>query len=528
MENLFEKLGLSQDVLKAIKNMGFVKPSPIQEKAIPEVLGGHDIIGQAQTGTGKTLAFGSAILSKINESHDLPQALIISPTRELAMQINEEIKRIGKYKELTYVCVYGGSEIEKQIKIIKKGVDVVIGTPGRIMDLMRRKVLKLQAVDYVVLDEADEMLKMGFVEDVETILEKTNSHRQTVLFSATMPQGIKKIAKKYMKEDYQHIAIKQKTQTATTVKQYYYEVKEKDRFETLCRLIDVSQVQTGIIFCRTKRSVDEVVELMQKANYSVEAMHGDLNQNHRMNTLRKLKTGAIQFLVATDVAARGIDVENVSHVINYGLPQEVEAYVHRIGRTGRANKKGIAYTIISPRDHSFLKQIEKETHSTIEKGVIPTLTEIKMNKVNRILSQAEDEIFQGHHKKFKSIVNEIDETMLPDFTATLIQLVYHQQTGYAYTKETITTPRKKKKGASEGFVRLFVTAGTMDKVKKGDIIDFFVEKANVNREDIQGIDIKRKFTFVNIRENQIEKVLRNCQKEKIHNRRIEIEVANQK
>ena len=188
MENLFEKLGLSQDVLKAIKNMGFVKPSPIQEKAIPEVLGGHDIIGQAQTGTGKTLAFGSAILSKINESHDLPQALIISPTRELAMQINEEIKRIGKYKELTYVCVYGGSEIEKQIKIIKKGVDVVIGTPGRIMDLMRRKVLKLQAVDYVVLDEADEMLKMGFVEDVETILEKTNSHRQTVLFSATMPQ----------------------------------------------------------------------------------------------------------------------------------------------------------------------------------------------------------------------------------------------------------------------------------------------------------------------------------------------------
>ena len=249
------------------------------------------------------------------------------------MQIHEELKKLGKYSSLRFACVYGGSGIEKQIKSIKKGVDIVVGTPGRMMDLMRRKVLQLDDVSYVVLDEADEMLNMGFVEDIETIISKTNPDHTTMLFSATMPEGIKKIAKNYMKPDYKHIQVKQKTITANTVKQYYFEVKQKDRFETLCRIIDSETVQSGIIFCRTKRSVDEVTEQMQKANYNVEAMHGDLNQDHRMRTLKKFKEGTIHYLIATDVAARGIDVENISHVINYELPQEVDLYVHRIGRT---------------------------------------------------------------------------------------------------------------------------------------------------------------------------------------------------
>ena len=318
--NKFEKLGLSEELLKSINELGFEKPTPIQENIIPVILEGYDVIGQAQTGTGKTLAFSSILLTNLKERKKKPQAYILSPTRELTMQIHEELKKLGKYSSLRFACVYGGSGIEKQIKSIKKGVDIVVGTPGRMMDLMRRKVLQLDEVSYVVLDEADEMLNMGFVEDIETIISKTNPEHTTMLFSATMPEGIKKIAKNYMKPDYKHIQVKQKTVTANTVKQYYFEVKQKDRFETLCRIIDSETVQSGIIFCRTKRSVDEVTEQMQKANYNVEAMHGDLNQDHRMRTLKKFKEGTIHYLIATDVAARGIDVENISHVINYELP----------------------------------------------------------------------------------------------------------------------------------------------------------------------------------------------------------------
>ena len=348
--NQFKQLGLSDNVLKAIVQLEFEKPSPIQEKAIPVLLDGQDIIGQAQTGTGKTLAFAGVLLTKIESGKKEPQAYILSPTRELSMQIYAELKKLWKYTDLRFACVYGGSGIEKQIKDIKKGVDIIVGTPGRIMDLMRRHVLSFEHVDYVVLDEADEMLNMGFVEDIETILQATKDVHQTMLFSATMPSEIKSIAQNYMKDDYQHIHIKQKTKTASTVKQYYVEVKAKDRFEALCRLIDSQTMTSGIIFCRTKRSVDEVTEMMQKGNYNVEAMHGDLNQDHRSRTLRKFKDGTIKFLIATDVAARGIDVEDVSHVINYELPQESDLYVHRIGRTGRANKEGVAYTIVCGKE----------------------------------------------------------------------------------------------------------------------------------------------------------------------------------
>lgn len=527
MENKFEKLGLSQDVLKAIESLGFFKPSPIQEKAIPVMLEGHDMIGQAQTGTGKTLAFGSVLLSKITKTKDKPQAIVISPTRELAVQIYEELKRLSKYNQRKLTCVYGGSEIEKQIKTIKKGVDIIIGTPGRIMDLMRRRILNLAQIEYVVLDEADEMLNMGFVEDIEMILGKIENDHQTMLFSATMPREIKKIAKNYMKDDYQHVEIKQKTKTADTVKQYYFEIKPKDRFEVLCRLIDSTNVTTGMIFCRTKRSVDEITEQMQKVGYSVEAMHGDLNQNHRMNTLRKLKAGTIRFLVATDVAARGIDVENVSHVINYELPQDIESYVHRIGRTGRANRKGLAYSIITAKERSFLKQIERAVHCQIERQEVPALSDIRTNKVNSLLSQIEDIIYSGQQKQFKSLVNEIPTTWQNDFAAALLTMVYQNQSGYHYTKEKLETTQKEKR-AQEGFTRLFLTCGTMDKVKKRQIVEFFIEKGRIKKEDIQGIDIKRKFTFVNIDNKVLKKVMQNCQKEKINHRRIEIEIANTK
>ncbi len=526
IENKFEQLGLSNEVLKAIEDMGFSKPSQIQEEAIPVLLTGVDVIGQAQTGTGKTLAFGSVLLSKINPSNDkLPQAIILSPTRELAMQIHEEMNRIGKYNGSKITCVYGGSDIEKQIRTIKKGIDIIVGTPGRVMDLMRRKVLKLTNVKFVVLDEADEMLNMGFVEDIETILEKVDDSRQTILFSATMPAGIKKIAQNYMHDDFRHVAVLSKQTTATSVKQFYYEVRQKDRFETLCRLIDVANVKTGIIFCRTKRSVDEVTEQMQQANYNVEAMHG-------MNTLRKFKKGTINFLIATDVAARGIDVENVTHVINYELPQDIESYVHRIGRTGRADKEGLAYSIITPKEKNFLRQIERVTKSTITKAVIPTLQEISEAKIGALVSDVEDVILAGNHKKFKQLVNEIDPTLLADFTAALLYMNYQDQLGYNYTRDKIQEASGNEGGKSKrnnkDFTRIFVTAGSMDRIKVPQVINFFVSKAGIKKEDIGEIDIKRKFTFIDIKKKVVNKVVKNCNKQKINNRKIEIEIANRK
>lgn len=523
--NKFEQLGLNENILKSIQRMGFEKPSPIQEKSIPVMMENQDVIGQAQTGTGKTLAFASVLLSKIHELNDKPQAYILSPTRELSMQIYEELKKIGYYTDLRFVCVYGGSGIEKQIKAIKKGVDIVVGTPGRMMDLMRRKVLDFSQVHYVVLDEADEMLNMGFIEDIQTILEATNSQHMTMLFSATMPEGIKQIAKKYMREDFKHIQIKQKTKTAATVKQYYVEVKPHDRFEALCRLIDCETINSGIIFCRTKKSVDEVTEQMQKANYNVEAMHGDLSQDYRSRTLKKFKEGTVKFLIATDVAARGIDADNVTHVINYELPQESDLYVHRIGRTGRANREGIAYTIVCGKEERYLKHIADETHSVIEKIEVPTLSQIKQHKLEELLFDIEDMIHSGQHKKYKDLVYQIEPSMLKDVTASLFEMAMGHHIGYDYTKEKLETSRRKKK-AGDGFTRLFLTIGTMDKVKKSHIIDFIIEKAHIHKDDIQGIDIKRKFTFVNINNKVVKRVISKCTKQKLKNRKIDIEVAN--
>lgn len=527
MNNKFLELELSERVLQGIMAMGFSAPSKIQAAAIPVLLEGKDIIGQAQTGTGKTLAFGSVVLSRVSGGNKYPQAIIVSPTRELAMQIEEELKRIGKYVGARTTCVYGGSSYETQIRALKRGVDIVVGTPGRIMDLMRKKVLKLCNIEYVVLDEADEMLNMGFVEDVETILSEVEKPHQTMLFSATMPKQIKQIAREYMKSDYEHIAIESKTQTADTVKQYYYQVKLRDRFEALCRLIDVENIKTGIIFCRTKRSVDEVTELMQKANYSVEAMHGDLNQNHRMNTLRKFKKGTINFLVATDVAARGIDVENVTHVINYELPQDIESYVHRIGRTGRANKEGKAYSIITNKDRGFLRQIEKHTKSKIDLQEVPTLKEIVQAQMGSLLSDVEDIIFTGNHKKFMSTINDIDQSRLKEFASALLYMTYQERLGYEYTRETVNTVKENQNYGKVGSnqIRIFMTCGSMDRVKPGQIIDFFKRYGHIQEGDVGGIDIKRKFTFININKKVVHKLIKACNRKKINNRKVVIEVA---
>ncbi len=514
----FKDLGLSNDVQKGIEFMGYVNPSPIQEKAIPVLLEGKDIIGQAQTGTGKTLAFGSVLLSKIEKHDKQTQALVLSPTRELAMQIHEELNRIGKFTSLSIVSVYGGSEIEKQIRNIKKGADIVVGTPGRVQDLMRRKVLKLDHIQYAVLDEADEMLNMGFIEDIENILKEMPEKKQTILFSATMPADVKKIACFYMQEDYIHIQIKSKTKTASTVSQYYFDARASQKFEVLCRILDSRKMENTIIFCKTKRSVDEVVASMQQKHYNVEAMHGDLSQTQRMNTLKRFKSGQIQYLVATDVAARGIDVENISHVINYELPQDEELYIHRIGRTGRANKKGEAYSIVSNREKNFLKAIEKRTNSEIKHMDIPSNEEIFDEKIRELLFDVQEEILKGKKDAFFDVVKDIPSHMKNDVIATLLAMCYKQRVGFDYQDMPET----------KSYDRVFMTCGSMDKIQAKDVVNFLVKVGKIKKSDIGDVTVKRKFTFVDIKSKVSQKVVNNCYNQKLNRRKVRLEYAGDK
>jgi len=514
----FKELGLSSEVQKGIEFMGYISPSPIQEKAIPILLEGRDIIGQAQTGTGKTLAFGSVLLSQIKKDDQHVQAIILSPTRELALQIHEELKKIGKFTNHKIVSVFGGSEIEKQIRDLKRGADIVVGTPGRVQDLMKRKVLKLNDVKFVVLDEADEMLNMGFIEDIENILKTTPENKQTALFSATMPSDIKKIASFYMHEDYLHIQIKSKTKTATTVSQYYFESLASQKFEVLCRILDSREMENTLIFCKTKRSVDEVVAAMQQKHYNVEAMHGDLAQTQRLNTLKRFKTGQIQYLVATDVAARGIDVDNISHVINYELPQDEELYVHRIGRTGRANKTGEAYSIVTKKEKNFLKIIEKRTNSHIDKLEVPTNQEIFDQKIKDLLFDIQEKMLKGYQNVFIDIVKDIPHHMKNEVMATMLSMLYQQRIGFDYLIEQ----------DEQMYDRIFMTCGTMDKVTVMDIIDYLVRYGKIKKSDIGDVTIKRKFTFVDIKKDVTQQVLRNAQRQKIRQRKVEIELAEGK
>ena len=504
MENKkFCDLGLKENVLKAIDDMGFEEPSKIQAEVIPVLLEGNDVIGQAQTGTGKTLAFGAPILSSLVKIEGKINSIILTPTRELAIQVNDELNRIAKHTKVRLLPVYGGQPIERQITALRRGVDIVVGTPGRVMDLMRRKILDLSNINFLVLDEADEMLNMGFIEDIEEIISNCSKERQTMLFSATMPSEIKKLAKRYMKEDTKHISIVKNEMTVSTVQQFYYEIKHKDRFESLCRILDAEEPSTAIIFCKTKRGVDELVEAMQSRGYNVEGMHGDMNQNQRMNTLRKFKEGNLDFLTATDVAARGIDVENVTHVINYDLPQDTESYVHRIGRTGRAKKEGTAYTLVTAREYTTLKQIERATKGKIKRKEIPTIDEIFLSKYKSILTNVKETLENEDYKKFVPLAAELDEEFnLVDVAAALLSMVYNKEVSYDYTENNI--------GSTSNITRLFLTVGRMDKLNPRQLVDFFHDTANVRKDDIGDIDILEKFSFVNVSEGAADSIIKHC------------------
>ena len=372
----FADLGLSEEILKAVTEMGFTSPSPIQAQGIPPVMEGRDVIGQAQTGTGKTAAFGIPALEMVDVTNSAVQVLVLCPTRELAVQVSEEIGRLAKYKRgLRIEAIYGGDSIERQIRSLKKGVHIVVGTPGRVMDHMQRRTLKFDEVRMMVLDEADEMLDMGFREDIESILDDMPEERQTILFSATMSKPIMSITKRFL-TDPVLIKVVRNELTNDNIEQVCYEVKPQGKLEVMTRLIDMYNLQSLLVFCNTKRKVDEIVEQLQVRGYSSEGIHGDLRQQQRTNVMSKFKSGVTTILVATDVAARGIDVSGLDAVINYDIPLDEEYYVHRIGRTGRAGMSGRAFSLVA-RDEKFrIRQIENFTKVKIEKGVIPSYEDI--------------------------------------------------------------------------------------------------------------------------------------------------------
>jgi len=384
----FNDLNISDEIKKAIDDMGFVKLTPIQDNAIPACLNGKDIIGQAQTGSGKTLAFAIPILEKIFIPDKSPQAIILCPTRELCMQVASEIEKAGsKIKKFKVLAVYGGQPIGKQTRVLKKGVHVVVGTPGRVIDHIQRGNLELIGIESVVLDEADEMLEMGFREDIETILEKTPSQRQTLLFSATMPSEVRKIAEKYQKNP-EFIKIANKKKNIPKITQYAFKCDIKEKFNGLTRLIEAYDVKLALVFCNTKKSVDYVAKHLKKQDFKVDSLHGDMTQQTRDKVMNKFKNGNINILVATDVAARGLDIADVGVIINYDVPQNADDYIHRIGRTARAGKKGFAFTLVSKDEIHRFNNIKKGNPGKIVEKEFPTLQEIENIKIKKILNDS--------------------------------------------------------------------------------------------------------------------------------------------
>ncbi|HPF82702.1 MAG TPA: DEAD/DEAH box helicase [Bacilli bacterium] len=520
----FESLNLNKKIIDAIDKLGFKEPTSIQRELIPVILEGYDIIGQAQTGTGKTLAYAASILSKIDVTSNVVKAIILTPTRELALQVCEDMEAINKSKDFDILAVYGGSSIETQIKSLRKGVDIVVGTPGRVMDLMRRKVLNIDALEFFILDEADEMLNMGFLEDIESIFKNTNKNKQVLLLSATMPKEIKKLAENYMRKDYKHIEIKAETKTSTHVKEYYYLVSEKTRNEVLCRVLDLKDNKRTIIFCQTKRDCDDLLKDLSIRNYSAEVMHGDIEQKMRIQTLDRFKSDAFKVLIATDVAARGIHVDNIDLVINYNLPQEFEAYIHRIGRTGRANEYGEAVSLVSNREMSFFNNLIKFTKSNVEKCEVPTKEIIIKSKYANVMEEVHSTINDKSYMEAIEYVRDFNKDELLKVAASLLKNSVNKELGSNFDKD-LTIKETKSKRSLDGYTRVFLTIGKLDKIKMGSLLDFMKETTGINKDCFKDIEILTKFTFLNVADNEVKSFIKKISNEKLNDRVIRAEIA---
>ena len=496
-EVTFEDLGIEPMILQALKDKGYIYPTPIQRDVIPLLLtGGIDVIGQAQTGTGKTAAFGLPILQNIEEGLRETQALILTPTRELAIQVASEIDTFKGKKRINIVTVYGGQPIMQQMKDLSKGADIVVGTPGRVIDLMKRGKLDLENVEYFVLDEADEMLNMGFIEDIEWIMNECNENRQMLLFSATMPTKIKKLASKYM-GDYELIAVKNKEVTTENTEQIYYPVFPKDRFKVLERILLMEPDFYGIIFTNTKITADDITRMLLKDGIKAEALHGDIAQNQRERILTRFKEKKCTVLVATDVAARGIDVNDLTHVINYGLPQDSEAYIHRIGRTGRAGKKGKAISLISNQDLKQLMVIEGIANTKIRKETLPDADTLITNRKNEIIEAILDQEISEKDSHFQDIADELLQSEnVEEVLVKILKDAYRGKLNIAKF-ETISQPKTLDSNQTDE-TRLFVALGKNEGYNNEKIQKYFMDNAGVEADAFLDIYVLEEFSFITV------------------------------
>lgn len=539
MTNLtkFRDLGLSETMIECLRKKGFEEPTPIQAKAIPFLLTkNQDLIGKAQTGTGKTGAFGIPIIERVVPQNKKIQALILVPTRELAIQVTEEISSFAEDQKTSIVALYGGQPIERQISRLHRGVDIVVGTPGRIIDHLERKTLDISKVSFVVLDEADEMLNMGFIEDIEKILQTAPKNRRTVLFSATMPPHIEKLAKNYM-HDYQIISVASDQISKSNIQQIYFEVSQADKFEALFRIIDVEESFYGMVFCRTKVDADEIAHKLFNRGCRAEALHGDLSQGQREKVLQKFRSKQITTLVATDVAARGIDIDNLTHVINFSLPQDPESYVHRIGRTGRAGKSGIAITLITPSEYRKLISLQRIANAKITKQKVPNVAEVIDSKKQRIKNSLLEIINAGDFNDLEVIADEIlKENSNPKIVlSALLKLAFKDELNaknyseiddigaYKKNKDFYYDDRgmsgyrpigeQDKRGYVDrkGTARLFIAKGKNDRMDARRLVEFIERETGVNQRFIDDVKVMDSFSFFAVPFELAEKVLHSFQ-----------------
>jgi ATP-dependent RNA helicase DeaD len=531
----FRNLGLSENVLEAVEIKGFTKPSPIQAACIPILLKDEkDIIGRAQTGTGKTAAFGLPLIDLLDENNRSPQALIITPTRELALQVANEISSFKGKKRLFVSAVYGGANMREQLRDLERGVHIVVGTPGRIMDHIERGSLDLSGISHVVLDEADEMLDMGFRDDIESILRSTPEKVRMLLFSATMPSEIRDIARKFMGE-YEEIAVQKQQIANASIEQIYYDVYERDKLEALVRIMETQPDFYGIIFCQTKIDTDSVANKLIERAYSAEALHGDISQHQRERILAKFKKRSINILVATDVAARGIDVNDLTHVINYSLPQDPESYVHRIGRTGRAGKTGVAISLVSPPDFRKLSVIKRVAKSDIKKAALPGIQEVISSKLEHTKSEilaivqnanldkylpmaeellaisAPEEVIAGLLKKL--LAGTIDESNFGQISE--VTSGGDRRGGREFGRQERGNDRFRKSfsGNANGGERLFIALGKLDNMTPRTLVEYIRDKSGVPGRFINDVKVMEKFSFVSVSDRDADRILNALNKE---------------
>jgi ATP-dependent RNA helicase DeaD len=530
----FQELGLNSDLLKAVTELGFQNPTPIQQQTIPALSNQQtDLVALAQTGTGKTAAFGLPLLNRIDCDNKTPQALVLAPTRELCVQITNDIKNYGKYlKGFAVTPIYGGARIDGQIKDIKRGVQIVVATPGRLIDMIERRAINLNTVKVVVLDEADEMLNMGFKEDLDIILSQTPNDKNTWLFSATMPKEVERIARNYMSKPME-LSTGKKNEGADNLEHIYYLVQSRDRYLALKRIADYYPEIFGIVFCRTKAETQEVADSLIKDGYSADALHGDLSQSQRDFVMKRFRSRTLQMLVATDVAARGIDVNNVTHVINYNLPEDVENYTHRTGRTARAGKSGIAIAIITPKDSGKIKDIERIIKKKFEKKDVPNGLEVCEKQLFNLVHKLHNvEVKDDEIESFlPAIYEELKDLSKEELIKRFISEEFNRFHEYYQNAPDLNIAKGSVDGAfgNHRTTRFFVNMGHLDGFNIHSLKDFLADATRLHQRMIFNVDVKNSFSFFETESKLVDSFLAlNNQDVEFNNRKISFEVSNRK